>query len=113
MSENLRFIRRFYVHSVTNRPVGRFTGYLTVMRMMEHSVYFVWKEPAAGQPFHVARREVKSRTSKGYPITFLLKCIPQRYASWEKAQRAADSLNQELFSGRLLDWPEEEMLNID
>ena len=84
-----------------------------VIRMRENFVYFVWTKPATNAPFRVARREVKARTSKGYPISYILKCIPRGYKSWERAQRVADRLNHKLLRGRLRDWPEEEEQEIE
>lgn len=71
------------------------------------SVYFVWKKPSGSGPFRVVRREVGARTLKGYPITFVLKSIPQAFDSWEQAYLAAERLNRQLQSGQPPDWQEE------
>lgn len=71
------------------------------------SVYFVWKKPSEPGPFRVVRREVGARTLKGYPITFVLKSIPQAFESWEQAYLIAERLNRQLQSGKTPDWLEE------
>jgi hypothetical protein len=81
--------------------------------MRDNFVYFVWTKPATSAPFRVARREVKTRTSKGYPISYILICVPRGYESWERAQRAADRLNHKLRRGQPRDWPEEEEQEIE
>jgi len=71
------------------------------------SVYFVWKKPSEPGPFRVVRREVGARTLKGYPITFVLKSIPQAFDSWEHAYLTAERLNRQLQLGQTPDWSEE------
>ena len=76
---------------------------------MQNTEYFVWKRPAIREPFRVVRKEVHTRTSKGYPITYILKSIPVAFETWEKAQFVADKLNLDLNMGKLIDWPEEDI----
>jgi hypothetical protein len=76
--------------------------------MHEHFVYFVWKRPAVPGPYRIVHREVKRRTSKGYPITFALKAIPGEYETWEKAQSIADRLNRGEPPAEGPDWTEVE-----
>ena len=76
---------------------------------MHNSEYFVWKRPAIKEPFRVVRKEVRARTSKGYPITYILKSIPVAFETWDKAQFVADKLNLDLGMGKLAEWPEEEI----
>jgi len=77
--------------------------------MLGQAVYFVWKKPCLCQGFRVVRREVKARTQKGYPISFVLKSIPLEFDSWDQAQSLADELNQELAVDEINDWPEIEI----
>jgi hypothetical protein len=80
---------------------------------MQQIEYFVWKRPTICEPFRVVRREVHTRTHKGYPITYILKSIPVAFDTWEKAQLVANKLNLDLFEGKLREWPEEEIQAID
>ncbi len=80
---------------------------------MQSSEYFVWKRPAVDESFRVVRREVHSRTHKGYPISYVLKSIPVAFETWDKAQYVANKLNLELMQGKLQDWPEENIQDID
>jgi hypothetical protein len=77
--------------------------------MLGQAVYFVWKRSCPCQGFWVVRREVKARTQKGYPITFVLKSLPQEFESWDQAQSVADELNQELSVDHIGEWPEVEI----
>jgi hypothetical protein len=76
---------------------------------MQSTEYFVWKRPIIDEPFRVVRREVHSRTHKGYPITYVLKSIPVAFETWDKAQFVANKLNLDIFQGKLQDWPEEDI----
>lgn len=80
---------------------------------MQSSEYFVWKRPVIDELFRVVRREVHSRTHKGYPISYALKSIPVAFETWDKAQFVANKLNLELLQGKLQDWPEEDIQGID
>ncbi len=80
---------------------------------MQSSEYFVWKRPIIDQSFRVVRREVHSRTHKGYPISYILKSIPVAFETWDKAQFVANKLNLELLQGKLQDWPEEDIQALD
>ena len=77
--------------------------------MFGQAVYFVWKKSCPCQGFRVVRREVKARTQKGYPISFVLKSIPLEFDSWDKAQSLADELNQELTAEEIGEYPEIEI----
>ena len=79
---------------------------------MQSSEYFVWKRPVIDESFRVVRREVHSRTHKGYPISYVLKSIPVAFETWDKAQYVANKLNIELLQGKLQDWPEEDIQDI-
>jgi hypothetical protein len=81
--------------------------------MQQGYEYFVWRNPETLQPFRVVRREVRTRTNKGYPISFALKSIPETFDSWENAQLAANCLNQQLYSGGTRDWLEEELAEFE
>ena len=80
---------------------------------MHSSEYFVWKRPVIDESFRVVRREVHSRTHKGYPISYVLKSIPVAFETWDKAQYVANNLNLELMQGKIQDWPEEDIQAID
>lgn len=60
--------------------------------------YFVSKRNCASEPFKVVYREVKSHTSKGYPLSYELKALPEEYATWEEALAAIEMLNARLNS---------------
>ncbi len=75
--------------------------------------YFVWKRPIIDEPFRVVRREVHSRTRNGYPITYVLKSIPDAFETWDKAQFVANKLNLDILQGKLQEWPEEDVQAID
>ncbi|HLE13616.1 MAG TPA: hypothetical protein VI776_02625 [Anaerolineales bacterium] len=75
--------------------------------------YFVWKSPAMGMAYRVVRREVKTRTSKGHPVTYMLKSVPRVFESWEKAQQVADRLNRKMQSGEVHYCPNEEISEIE
>jgi hypothetical protein len=63
--------------------------------------YFVAKKKHASEPYRVVFQEVKTRTSKGYPLTYELKPLPEEYATWEEAYAASERLNDKLgLSGR-------------
>ena len=81
--------------------------------IMQSPEYFVWKRPVIDEFFRVVRREVHSRTHKGYPISYVLKSIPVAFETWDKAQYVANKLNLELMQGKLQDWPEEDIQAID
>ena len=81
--------------------------------IMQSAEYFVWKRPSICEPFRVVRREVHTRTRKGYPITYILKSIPVVFETWDKAQFVANKLNLDLLKGKLKDWPEEDIQSID
>ena len=80
---------------------------------MQTSEYFVWKRPVIDESFRVVRREVHSRTRKGYPISYVLKSIPVAFETWDKAQLVANKLNLELLQGKLQDWPVVDIQVID
>lgn len=79
---------------------------------MEQSEYFVWRRPALCEPFRVVRREVHTRTSKGYPITYALKSILDEFETYDKAQLVANKLNLEILQGKLEEYPEEVLQEI-
>ena len=81
--------------------------------IMQSAEYFVWKRPVISEPFRVVRREVHTRTHKGYPITYVLKSIPVAFETWDKAQFVANKLNLDLIKGKLKDWPEEDIQTIE
>jgi hypothetical protein len=80
---------------------------------MQSTEYFVWKRPIIGEPFRVVWREVHSRTHKGYPITYVIKSIPDAFETWDKAQFVANKLNLDILQGKLQEWPEEDIQAID
>lgn len=80
---------------------------------MQSTEYFVWKRPIIGEPFRVVWREVHSRTHKGYPITYVIKSIPDAFETWDKAQFVANKLNLDILQGKLQEWPEENIQAID
>jgi hypothetical protein len=55
--------------------------------------YFVSKRNSSTEPFRVVYREVKTRTHKGYPLTYELCSLPEAYATWEEAVAAIEKLN--------------------
>ena len=75
---------------------------------MQYLEYFVWKRPSCPASFRVVHREVKSRTQKGYPISFALMAIPGEYDEWEAAQHMADQLNQGFSPDKTEEWLEDE-----
>ena len=80
---------------------------------MQPTEYFVWKRSIIDEPFRVVRREVHSRTHKGYPITYVIKSIPDAFETWDKAQFVANKLNLDILQGKLQDRPEEDIQAID
>jgi hypothetical protein len=75
--------------------------------------YFVWKSPASAAVYRVVRREVKVRTSKGHPVTYLLLSVPGIFESREKAQQVADRLNRTMRTGEVRYCPDEEPFAVD
>jgi hypothetical protein len=75
---------------------------------MQNSQYYVWTRPSLPASFRVVRREVKSRTQKGIPISYGLKAIPGEYLEWDAAQQMADRLNQEFSFSKDEEWIEED-----
>jgi hypothetical protein len=61
--------------------------------------YFVSKRTFATDPFQIVFREVKTRTHKGYPITYELKTLAGEYATWEEALAIAEKLNADCYPG--------------
>ena len=61
--------------------------------------YFVSTRNSASDPFKIVYREVKIRTSKGYPLTYEWKALPEEYATWEEALAATEKLNAVVHSG--------------
>ena len=80
---------------------------------MQSTEYFVWKRPIIGEPFRVVWREVHSRTHKGYPITYVIKSIPDAFETWDKAQFVANKLNLDILQGKQQEWPEGDIQAID
>lgn len=70
----------------------------------QYYVYFVWQGPAVPSPFRVVHREVKARTNKGYPISYVLKSIPREFDTYEEAQAIADELNANILQVGVEDW---------
>jgi len=66
---------------------------MNISMSREYRNYFVWKGPSYSDPFRVVYREVKARTRKGIPVSYIIKSIPYEYESWEMAQVVADELN--------------------
>jgi hypothetical protein len=63
--------------------------------MLQYDIYFVWQTPCGLKPYRVVVREVRTRTQKGYPISYSLKSLPEAFETREKAQFFADQLNRE------------------
>ncbi len=64
---------------------------------MENTMtYFVAKKIRASDPYRVVFQEVKTRTSKGYPLTYEYKPLPEEYDTWEDAYAASERLNEKL-----------------
>ncbi len=61
--------------------------------------YFISKRTFASDPYHIVFREVKTRTRKGYPITYELKTLPEEFKTWEEALAVAEELNAECYPG--------------
>lgn len=59
------------------------------------ATYFVNRRGVASEPYTIVYREVKTRTSKGYPITYELKAVPGDYDTWEEALLKAQRLNSD------------------
>jgi hypothetical protein len=55
--------------------------------------YFVSKRKSTSEPFRIVYREVKTHTSKGYPLTYELKALPEEFQTWEEAMAATERLN--------------------
>lgn len=49
------------------------------------TTYYVNRRSVATEPYTIVYREVRTRTSKGYPITYELKSLPGEYNTWEDA----------------------------
>jgi hypothetical protein len=60
--------------------------------------YFVSTRNSASSPFKIVYREVKIRTSKGYPLTYEWKALPEEYATWEEAFVETEKLNAAVYS---------------
>jgi hypothetical protein len=59
------------------------------------TTYFINRRGGASEPFTIVYREVKTRTRKGYPITYELKALPGEYDTWEEALQNAQRLNSD------------------
>lgn len=57
------------------------------------AAYFINKRSLSTQPYQIVFREVKTRTSKGYPISYELIPLPEKYHTWEEALEATRKLN--------------------
>ncbi len=57
------------------------------------TTYFVNRRSLSTEPYKVVYPEVKTRTSKGYPITFEFIELPEEYNTWEEALEATQRLN--------------------
>jgi hypothetical protein len=55
--------------------------------------YYVAKRNNADEPFKIVYREVKTRTRKGYPLTYELRSLPGEYLTLEEALEATEKLN--------------------
>jgi hypothetical protein len=55
--------------------------------------YFVSTRNSASDPFKIVYREVKIRTSKGYPLIYEWKALPEDYVTWEEAFAETEKLN--------------------
>jgi hypothetical protein len=58
--------------------------------------YFVSTRNSASDPFKIVYREVKIRTSKGYPLIYEWKALSEDYATWEEAFAETEKLNAEV-----------------
>lgn len=69
--------------------------------------YFISRRSAPSEPFRLVYREVKTRTRKGYPLTFEITPLEGEYATWEEAQAALEALLGEFTPGSLVcpPWP--------
>lgn len=62
--------------------------------------YFISKRYSAGEPYRIVYREVKTHTSKGYPLTYEIKSLPEEYATWEEALAATEQMNANQAAGK-------------
>jgi hypothetical protein len=47
--------------------------------------YFINRRSVAAEPYSIVYREVRTRTTKGYPVTYELKSVPGEFDTWEDA----------------------------
>jgi hypothetical protein len=57
--------------------------------------FYISRRRFTSDPFKVVYREVKTRTRKGYPLTYELKALAGDYQTWEEAQSAISGLSPE------------------
>jgi hypothetical protein len=56
-------------------------------------MYYIARKDLGSTSYQVVYEDVKTRTSKGYPITYELKVLPTEYETWEEAQVVVEHLN--------------------
>lgn len=58
-------------------------------------MYYISRKGIEATSYQVVYEDVKTRTSKGYPISYELKVLPTEYSTWDEAQEAVESLNNQ------------------
>lgn len=60
------------------------------------TTYFVNKRSrSTSEEYQIVYRQVKTRTHKGYPVSYELVSLPENYKTWEEAMQASKKLNAE------------------
>lgn len=58
-------------------------------------MYYISRKDFGSTTYQVVYEDVKTRTSKGYPIMYELKVLPTEYGTWEEAQEVVEQLNRQ------------------
>jgi hypothetical protein len=58
-------------------------------------MYYISRKNFGPTTYQVVYEDVKTRTSKGYPIMYELKVLPTEYETWEEAQEVVEHLNSQ------------------
>ena len=61
-------------------------------------IYHIARNTGEKNSFNVVYEDVRTRTSKGYPLTYEVKSLPGEFQSWEDAHLVVNQLNAEGYS---------------
>ncbi len=56
-------------------------------------MYYISRKGFGSTSYQVVYEDVKTRTSKGYPITYELIALPPEYGTWDEAREVVERLN--------------------